>query len=143
VRLTEHAQAWGITIPADFTPATKAQVAYWRELCAAISLTGAEGMRDASWPAALAPVKPTLHAMADRGLIVRRRRAWHLKRKWGISLAHTCQSPRQMNRVRKLMLKLESSQHAAAPQLTPLRDIVRQIYTGDRSPLDWQPRHAM
>jgi hypothetical protein len=48
-----------------------------------------------------------------------------------------------MNRVRKLMLKLESSQYAAAPQLTPLRDIVRQIYTGDRSPLDWQPRHAM
>jgi hypothetical protein len=61
----------------------------------------------------------------------------------GITLAHTCQSPRQMNRVRKLMLKLESSQYAAAPQLTPLRDIVRQIYTGDRTPLDWQPRHAM
>jgi hypothetical protein len=61
----------------------------------------------------------------------------------GISLAHSCQSPRQMNRVRKLMLKLESSPHATAPQLTPLRDIVRQIFTGDRSPLDWQPRHAM
>jgi tetratricopeptide (TPR) repeat protein len=61
----------------------------------------------------------------------------------GITLAHACQSPRQMNRVRKLMLKLDSSHYAAAPQLTPLRDIVRQIYSGDRSPLDWQPQHAM
>ncbi len=81
-RLADYAQSWGITIPADFTPATKAQVAYWRELCGAISLTGTEGMRDGSWPADLAPSKPTLQAMADRRLIVRRRRAWHLKRKW-------------------------------------------------------------
>jgi hypothetical protein len=63
-------------------PATKAQVAYWRELCGAISLTGAQGMRDDGWPADLAPSKPTLKAMAERGLIVRRWRAWHLKRKW-------------------------------------------------------------
>jgi hypothetical protein len=81
-RLADYAQAWGITIPTDFTPATKAQVAYWRELCGAISLTGIEGMRDVSWPADLAPAKPTLTAMAERGLIVRRQRAWHLKRKW-------------------------------------------------------------
>jgi hypothetical protein len=81
-RLAEYAQAWGITIPADFTPATKAQVAYWRELCGAISLTGVEGMRADDWPADLAPSKPTLQAMAERRLIVRRRRAWHLKRKW-------------------------------------------------------------
>ena len=59
-RLAEYAQAWGITIPADFTPATKAQVAYWRELCGAISLTGTDGMRDGDWPADLAPSKPTL-----------------------------------------------------------------------------------
>jgi hypothetical protein len=24
----------------------------------------------------------------------------------------------------------------------PLRDNVREVYAGDRSPLDWQPRHA-
>jgi hypothetical protein len=80
--LADCAQAWGITIPVGFTPATKAQVAYWRELCGAISVTGPEGMRDSDWPADLAPSKPTLQAMADRRLIVRRRRAWHLKRKW-------------------------------------------------------------
>jgi hypothetical protein len=81
-RLDDCARLWGITIPAGFTPATKPQIAYWRELCGAISLTGTEGMRDGAWPADLAPAKPTLQAMADRGLIVRRRRAWRLKRKW-------------------------------------------------------------
>jgi hypothetical protein len=82
VRLADYACSWGIAILASFTPASKAQVAYWRELCGAISLTGADGMRDSDWPADLAPSKPTLQAMADRNLIVRRRRAWHLKRKW-------------------------------------------------------------
>jgi hypothetical protein len=81
-RATENARAWGLIIPAGFIPATKAQVAYWRELCGAISATGTEGMRDSDWPADLAPAKPTLQAMADKGLVVRRRRAWHLKRKW-------------------------------------------------------------
>jgi hypothetical protein len=81
-RLAEYAQSWGIPIPPEFTPATKSQVAYWRELCGAISLTSTEGMRDGSWPADLAPAKPTLQAMVERRLIVRRRRAWHLKRKW-------------------------------------------------------------
>jgi len=80
--LADYAQAWGITVPADFIQATKAQIAYWRELCGAISLTGTDGMRDGAWPADLAPSKPTLAAMAERGLTVRRRRAWHLKRKW-------------------------------------------------------------
>jgi hypothetical protein len=82
VRLADYTQAWGITVPADFTPATKAQVAYWRELCGAISLTDVEGMHDSEWPADLAPLRPTLQAMAERSLIVRRRRAWRLKRKW-------------------------------------------------------------
>jgi hypothetical protein len=77
-----NAQAWGIAIPPDFTPATKAQVAYWRELCGAISLTGRDGTRDGDWPADLAPAKSTLTAMAERALIVRRGGAWHLKRKW-------------------------------------------------------------
>jgi hypothetical protein len=81
-RLANCARIWGISIPADFTPATKAQVAYWRELCGAISQTGADGMGDGRWPEDLAPSKPTLQAMADRKLIIRRRRAWHLKRKW-------------------------------------------------------------
>jgi hypothetical protein len=81
-RLADYAQSWGITIPANFTPATKAQVAYWRELCGAISLTGTAGTHDSDWPADLAPAMPTLQAMVERGLIVRRRRAWHLKRKW-------------------------------------------------------------
>jgi hypothetical protein len=81
-RPTDYAQAWGITIPADFTPATKTQVAYWRELCGTVSLAGTDGMNDTDWPAYLAPSKPTLAAMAEHGLIVRRRRAWHLKRKW-------------------------------------------------------------
>ena len=29
-RLVDYAHTWGITVPADFTPATKARVAYWR-----------------------------------------------------------------------------------------------------------------
>jgi hypothetical protein len=55
LRLADYAQAWGIMIPADFTPATKAQVAYWQELCGAISLSGVDGMRDGNWPADLVP----------------------------------------------------------------------------------------
>ena len=39
-------------------------------------------MADDAWSADLKPSKPTLKAMAERGLIVRRRRAWHLKRGW-------------------------------------------------------------
>ena len=81
-RLVDYAHSWGISIAAGFIPATKAQVAYWRELCGAISLRGVDGMQDSDWPTDLAPSKPTLQAMAERRLIVRRRRAWHLKRKW-------------------------------------------------------------
>lgn len=61
----------------------------------------------------------------------------------GITLAHSCQSPRQMNRVRKLMRKLNASSQASAPPLAPLREIVREIYAGDRDPLRWHPVHAM
>jgi hypothetical protein len=81
-RLADYAQSWGITISSDFIPATKAQVAYWRELCGAISPRGVGGMQDSDWPTDLTPSKATLQAMAERRLIVRRRRAWHLKRKW-------------------------------------------------------------
>ena len=39
-------------------------------------------MTDEAWPADLAPTKPTLKALVERGIIVRRGRAWHLKRDW-------------------------------------------------------------
>ena len=55
IRLADYARAWDLAVPMEFTPATKAQVAYWRELCGAISLTGTEGMRDGDWPADLRP----------------------------------------------------------------------------------------
>lgn len=61
----------------------------------------------------------------------------------GLTLAHSCQSPRQMNRVRKLMRKLDASLTAHAPALVPLREVVQDIYVGNRSPLQWHPKHAM
>lgn len=61
----------------------------------------------------------------------------------GLVLAHSCQSPRQMNRVRKLMRKLDASKMVDSPALVPLRETVRDIYTGNRSPLAWHPSHPM
>jgi tetratricopeptide (TPR) repeat protein len=61
----------------------------------------------------------------------------------GITLAHSCQSPRQMNRVRKLMRKLDESSVAGAPAVAPLREIVRDIYAGNRNPLQWHPVHSL
>ena len=58
-------------------PPTHVQAQYWRELCGAISATGAAGMADDGWSADLAPSKPTLKSMVERGLIVRRCRGWH------------------------------------------------------------------
>src|SRR5262249_25389933 len=63
-------------------PPTHAQVEYWRQLCGALSLVKGSGVADGGWPADLAPTRPTLRALVDRGLIVRRKRAWHLKREW-------------------------------------------------------------
>jgi hypothetical protein len=54
-RVADYAQAWGVSIPADCSPATKAQVAYWRELCGAITLTGADGMGIVTGPRVLLP----------------------------------------------------------------------------------------
>jgi hypothetical protein len=68
-------------------PPTHVQVHYWRELCGAISATGAGGMADDGWSADLAPSKPTLRALVEHGLLVRRRRGWHLKRGWYSKLA--------------------------------------------------------
>src|SRR5262249_19936223 len=67
----------------DGLPApTHAQVAYWRELCGVLSLAKGFGVADKQCPPDLAPTRPTLRALVERGLIVRRKRAWHLKRDW-------------------------------------------------------------
>ncbi|HEX9412145.1 MAG TPA: hypothetical protein VF916_01450, partial [Ktedonobacterales bacterium] len=64
------------------SPPTKAQVYYWRELCGVATLHGAAGVRDDQWPPELAPSTATLRALVERGLFVRRRRAWRLRRDW-------------------------------------------------------------
>jgi hypothetical protein len=61
-------------------PPTFAQIEYWRKLCGALSQVKGPGMADEAWPADLAPTKSTLNALIERSIIVRRGRAWHLKR---------------------------------------------------------------
>lgn len=62
----------------------------------------------------------------------------------GLIMAHNCRSPRQMNRVRKLLRKLETSTQAGGePALALLREVIHDIYVGNRSPLDWHPQHTM
>jgi hypothetical protein len=63
-------------------PPTHAHVEYWRDLCGALSLKKGHGMANDAWPVDLRPSRPTLKALVERGLIVRRKRAWHLKRGW-------------------------------------------------------------
>jgi hypothetical protein len=63
-------------------PPTHANVAYWRQLCGVLSLAKGRGVGDGEWPDDLAPTRPTLTALTERGIIVRRKRAWHLKRDW-------------------------------------------------------------
>ncbi|HEV8193204.1 MAG TPA: hypothetical protein VGP82_17210, partial [Ktedonobacterales bacterium] len=75
-----------IEVPDGFMPATKAQVAYWRQLCGAISERRPRGMGDSDWPADLVPTRITLRALEERRLIVRRARAWHLRRGWYTTL---------------------------------------------------------
>jgi hypothetical protein len=76
----------GIELPEGFVPATKAQVAYWRQLCGAIHGRGTAGMGDTDWPPELAPTRITLRAMEERRLVVRRSRAWHPRRGWFATL---------------------------------------------------------
>jgi hypothetical protein len=63
-------------------PPTHDQVYYWRELAGAITLRGTEGMPHDGWPAELHPSTPTLNALVERKVIVRRGRAWHLRHHW-------------------------------------------------------------
>ena len=58
-------------------PPTHAQVEYWRQLCGVLSLAKGRGVADGQWAPDLAPARPTLRALAERGLIARRKRAWH------------------------------------------------------------------
>jgi len=48
-----------------------------------------------------------------------------------------------MNRVRKLMRKLDNGERAQSPKLRPLREVVYDIYANGRSPLEWWPIHAI
>jgi hypothetical protein len=64
-------------------PLTKAQVHYWRELCGVLTQAGKVGVPSADdFPPDLAPSRATLNAMVERGILVRRQRAWHLTRAW-------------------------------------------------------------
>jgi len=77
---------YGIEIPKGFVPATKAQVAYWLQLCGARSQQGSAGMADTDWLPELAPTRITLRAMEERRLVVRRSRAWGPRRGWFTAL---------------------------------------------------------
>ncbi len=73
-------------VPDGFVPATKAQVAYWRQLCGAVSARGKAGMPDTEWPPELSPNRFTLRALEERRILVRRSRAWRLRRGWYAAL---------------------------------------------------------
>jgi hypothetical protein len=57
-------------------------VSYWRELCGVLTGAGLQGIADDAWPADLAPSRPTLRALEERRILVRRDRAWHLRLDW-------------------------------------------------------------
>jgi hypothetical protein len=61
-------------------PPTHEQVEYWRKLCGELSRAKGRGVANGQWPDDLVPTRPTLRALVKRGIIVRRKRAWHLKR---------------------------------------------------------------
>ncbi len=64
-------------------PPTKAQVFYWAQLCGELHLRGAAGIGEADgWPPDLVPSQTTLKALQERRLVVRRDRAWKLRRGW-------------------------------------------------------------
>ncbi len=63
-------------------PPTKAQLFYWRQLAGEVHQRGAAGLRDEEWPPDLAPQPHTLRQLVERCILVRRGRAWHLRRHW-------------------------------------------------------------
>jgi hypothetical protein len=73
----------GATDPAlTLRAPTISQVSYWRELCGVVNGAGKQGVSDDAWPADQAPSRSTLRALEERNLLVRRDRAWHLRRNW-------------------------------------------------------------
>lgn len=73
----------GATDPAlTLSAPTIAQVSYWRDLCGVVNGLGKQGVADDAWPADQAPSRSTLRALEERNLLVRRDRAWHLRRNW-------------------------------------------------------------
>ena len=72
-----------LTLP----PPTKDQVTYWRELVGVLTTLGKAGVQDADWPADLKPSRPTLHALEERKIISRRKRAWRLTKQGMLRLA--------------------------------------------------------
>jgi len=63
-------------------PPTKLQVYFWAQLCGAVHARGRDGMLDEAWPPDLAPEHRDLTLLVERGLLVRRHRAWKLRRRW-------------------------------------------------------------
>ena len=55
-------------------PPTHAQIEYWRKLCGELTQARRAWPDDGAWPTDLAPTRPTLTALVERGLIVRRTR---------------------------------------------------------------------
>jgi hypothetical protein len=69
-------------------PLTKARVHYWRELCGALSWAGTTGLPSAAaFPPAARPDRADLKALVAYGIVTRRKRAWHLTRRWHARLS--------------------------------------------------------
>ncbi len=66
----------------ELPPPTKAQLFYWRQLAGEVHQHGAVGLPDEEWPPDLAPQAHTLRQLVERHILVRRGRAWHLRRHW-------------------------------------------------------------
>jgi hypothetical protein len=74
-------------------PLTKAQVHYWREHCGVLAQAGTTGVpNEEAFPPELRPTHPTLRAMAERGIVSRRGRAWHLTWPWYTRLSELRQT---------------------------------------------------
>jgi tetratricopeptide (TPR) repeat protein len=61
----------------------------------------------------------------------------------GFSIAHNCQSPRQMHRVRKLSRRLKEEHGSSLTHLVTLEETIHEIDLGHRQAMLWQRQHAM